>query len=146
MTRPVADATSDPPETACAVCAQILSAARGPLGNTQWVHSAPADHLTVPVPAGQINSNVRCDFCLDDHAEWILPVSAYSVAGVGRSGEDWAACSACRADIVAGRWETIVDRAALAMKYVDLSDGKAVLRAMYAEVREHMLGEPYRRR
>lgn len=101
----------------CRVCRRPLDAitTSDPNAAMRWAHTLQdqlsCDHDPEPVRAADTGGEVvgRCDFCNAPGPEWVYPCRNFSIDESGFVG-DWAACSACRDDIDAGRWGHVVGR------------------------------------
>lgn len=89
-----------------------------------------------------------CDFCCrpDSLVRWGYPVDREK----DPTGDDWAACHECHADIEAGRWEEVVERSVQSMEeYPSLSErGKELrrvaMRRLYTQFRAARVGPAMR--
>ena len=93
----------------------------------------------------RIQTNFRCDFCLDDHAKWSLPVEPFETGpGSGYQNLDsWAACDICAAAIQVNDWNKIIYRAMKTHTRLHGNDGtprQAYEHLYYRMLRPHMLG------
>ena len=136
--------TEPPPYTACAVCGHPLNAHKQHDGTFEYSHADPADdtdHVTVPVPAEQLRLNLRCDFCMDDGAPWLLPVEDYEVAPGNLNRGDWTCCTTCADLIRADRWSQIITRARDYRKVAGLPPlPRRVYDSMYRQLSAHITG------
>lgn len=132
-----------PPPHACAICGLVLNFRSSAFSTevVSWLHGSPMDHDPIPVPADQLRTNFRCDFCLEDNAAWRLPVTPYEAAPGHMNAGDWAVCDQCAGLVRGNRWDALVDRAWTALS---AHNGQAMDRrvfvALYKQVRDHIAG------
>lgn len=126
---------------ACAVCGLILELHAAGNNRTQWSHAQPADHPPLAVPVESIRATYLCDFCLDDNARWLLPVSTYEVVPGNFNAGAWSTCDQCAELVRAYAWEGLVTRAQRAYnKRNRTKEPRATFRALYAQLSDHITG------
>lgn len=148
----------EPEKRSCAVCARILNPIVTPGGEVHWEHAEMdwADHPAVPVEPGEVHTRQRCDFCSSDDPEWVIPTRTFDSGSFPMptglvdtaSGENFAACEACRNLVETNQWNGLVRRVAKAMgdKHgFDPQDeaGQAVLAGLkdfYRKLRKNITG------
>lgn len=79
-----------------------------------WQHSGfdqiDEDHPAVPAFLHEIEMAPRCDFCLADGAEWVLPVREFRLTPTDVSSPDWMACGECVNYLRHDNWKGLVTR------------------------------------
>lgn len=135
----------------CQVCRRTLDAHTSRAG-VRFLHGlqdADADHDAAPVSAPVADGAARCDFCNQDHPDFVLPVADFfmitDTAGLDhRSKSDWATCTTCAALIERNQWSavslrTVAVREALTGTQVSTQVARAI-RTLHRRVRAHITG------
>lgn len=140
------DPNRNPTPMACAVCGLILTRHHKD-GKAQFMHGPgdSRDHPPIAVPAAQLRANIRCDFCLADHATWTLPCETYPIGGgPDMNIGDWAVCDVCAGLLQTDDWDLITQR--VWERFVERNGPapKLAFELMYEELRPHILGPVYR--
>lgn len=158
---PLGAEPADTNDTACAVCAEVLSAVTSDEdGHEQvitWLHVAEfpggkgVDHPAVPVRRSEIVTHTRCDFCSTQRPAWILPVKPFRfdspIPGNGThvSGSDWLACDVCARLIKKDRWRDLTKRVILAFAAahgLNANDPRLLghMESLHTQIRLHRTG------
>lgn len=140
--------TVQPVPHACAVCGQVVSYVGFRMGEPiEWIHGSPmADHPVIAVPEEEIRANARCDFCLADLAEWVLPVKPYEVAPGQWNAGNWAVCDDCASELSRDRWSALITRVKTALEREGQAAPRSVLEGLYSSLRANVIGPVRRRR
>lgn len=128
---------------ACRTCGLVLDRKAYEDGTIEWQHPRGEhdDHPVDPAPRDSFPANFKCDFCLADHARWVLPVEQFMMAPGHESEKDWAACDDCAALLREVDWEGLTTRALREYKKRHgMAPPRAVLAGMYQQVRGHVTG------
>jgi hypothetical protein len=129
----------------CAVCALPLDALVLPGKPEEYIHiqDIDLDHPAVPVPAGDVRTRLRCDFCNGEPAVWRIVADDFPMPqpqSGGHSVGDWAACAECGKLIGRDRWIGLASRVhrslPVNLRHRPVSD----LEAVYERLRAHMHG------
>lgn len=142
-----------PPGKVCAVCGRVLdivfdSGVFVGYEHTRYDLERGVNHRPVPIDYGSPQEILRCDFCLTDNPEYVVPVKTFPAMYGATSIGDWAACSKCAKLIQSNSWETLLRRVAHvspAGKMLGAATVIESLRPVYRTLRANMTG-PVRRR
>jgi hypothetical protein len=141
----------------CNICREILDERTNFLGQLlRYEHTGgPArkwDHEPVPVPFDQTEARTFCDFCYAPAPEWIVPARDFiteTLPGMDPYGSkgNWGACETCALFVANGRWGALETRVfrSWERRRGPLNDGvREAMRRIWAGLREHLAGEPYK--
>lgn len=136
----------------CAACKRVLER-KTLMGTVSWQHPTDMlrteDHPAIPVPLDEETVEEKCDVCFTDHPQWVLPARDFQAhPALPISTSNWALCDVCAALVKGDRWEALYERAVEnyeARHGAMLPEGHAIIRTMYAMLRENVTGEIHRR-
>jgi hypothetical protein len=158
--------TPEPNDLICGTCHRPLDVLTDEAGNVKdyWhasgISIGPA-HNPVPIPRDEAltESTLVCDFCSTPGGAWRYPARTFDSPDVAagdhalqrmtepadltpRSVGDWMACDVCHADIAAGRWDSIAERACRAQPRFLRTELRRGVKRLHAQFRAHRTGDP----